>query len=400
MLRKQHMLLKNQHQAARLFALALLSIPGLTGSGSAPLTVIPLKIGENYRLYASARINGSAFTCSMDSGGGNRISLDKAKAAAAGIQPTGEGRSAGPQATQMVRDDRARVSLEIGSLKLDDQVLVIGNRPTPGFECVIGMSVFAGYVVELSYDRSELRIFDAANYQYSDPGKAVAFTTQQWDPFVTVTLQFPKGDPVIAKLAIDTGGGRPAGYLSKSFVEQHNLMSLVSRAVPDFGSGMSGGEPRVVASRLGAIKLGDVEMRGPIFYFLQLRGFGGQTEPDGMLCPDFLRRYTVIFDYPRQRLILEPGLQFASPMPFDASGLAVYRQIDDYRIWKVIVGSPAAEAGIREGDTLLEMDGRRASEMSLEEITKSFERDGRTCTLRVRRGGEELVLKLALHRLI
>ena len=155
-----------------------------------------------------------------------------------------------------------------------------------------------------------------------------------------------------------------------------------------------------MATRMQSMKVSGVEMRGPIFYLMQTRGFGGLTEPDGMLCPDFLRRYTVIFDYPRQKLILEPGPQIGATIPFDASGLAVYRHIEDYRVWKVIEGSPAAQACIREGDVFLELDGRRASEMSLEEIAKTLERDGQTCTMRVRRGGEELVVKLVLRRLI
>ena len=40
------------------------------------------KVGENYGLYLPAHIHGSEFTCSLDSGGGDRIYLDRGKASA------------------------------------------------------------------------------------------------------------------------------------------------------------------------------------------------------------------------------------------------------------------------------------------------------------------------------
>jgi hypothetical protein len=404
MLRKQQVMLKNQHSgAACLFALVVLAVPKSSGAAEAlaPLAAIPLKLGDSYRLYVSARLNGSAFTCSIDSAGGNRISLDTGVAAAAGIQATSEGRTAGPQATEMVRDARARVTLELGGLTLKDQELVMGNRPTPGFECVIGMTVLRQYAVELTYYPPELRVFDGATYTYSGSGTAVPFTIEQRNPFVTVNLVFREGEPVTARLAVDTGGGRPAGYLTKSFVDGHQLMSRVSKAVPDFGSGMSAGRPRVLATRLESVKIGEIEMRRPIFFLWQAHGFGGLTEPDGLLCPDFLRRFKTVFDYPRQRLILEAGSRFGEEMAFDASGAALYRPSQGvYRVWKVIEGSPAAESGLKEGDTVMEMDGRAAAEMSLEEIERGLRAEGRSCELRVRRGADVILVKMKLRKLI
>jgi len=45
----------------------------LSGGPIAPLASVPLKFGENYGLYLPAHIHGSEFTCSLDSGGGDRI---------------------------------------------------------------------------------------------------------------------------------------------------------------------------------------------------------------------------------------------------------------------------------------------------------------------------------------
>jgi len=371
------------------------------GQGASPVSLIPLRMGENYALYAPARINGSEFVCSLDSGGGDRIYLDKSKAMAAGIKPVAEGRSAGPQAGSMTSDARTKVVLELGALKLGGQELIMQNRPYAGFECVIGLTVLKKYVVELSYQPPTLRVFDASQYKYSGHGHVIPFVIDDGNPFVDVNLLFPAGDPISARLALDTGGGRPTGYLSKSFIDKHGIMSRVSKAVPDYWSGMAGNQPRVLATRLPMLELGDLKVARPILFLWQVRGFGGANEPDGLLCPDFLRRFTLIINYPRLELILSPGPHFRDETPFDASGTLIYREGENpYRVFKVTDGSPAAEAGLKEGDVVLEIDGRPASQVSMSEISEILQADGRECSLRIKRGEAVLTVKVKLHTLI
>ena len=365
----------------------------LAGGAPTPLASFPLKPGEDYHMYLSARINGSEFTCGLDSGGGDRIYLDRGKASAVGIQPTSESRSANPQTATMSTDARAKVTLELGSLKLSDQTLVMQNRPYAAFACNIGLGVLRQYVVEWDYDAPALRVYDAALYKYSGPGREVPFTLQQGSPFVNATLTFPKGDPIEARLAVDTGGGWPAAYLSKSFIDGNSIMSKVSRAVPNIYG--------MLSTRLEKLSVGAVELPRPIFTLYQERGFGGGAEPDGLLCPGFLRRFKLIFDYPHQKLILEPGSHFRDEMPFDSSGLLVWRQGEaPYRVLKVLEDSPASESGLRQGDIVLEIDGKSAGQLSNAEISEFLMADGRECQLRIQRGEDVLTVKLKLRKLI
>ncbi|MCP5119471.1 MAG: PDZ domain-containing protein [bacterium] len=373
----------------------------MIGGDQAPLASMPLKLGDNYRLSVSARINGSPVSCSMDSAGGDRVYLDKDKALAMGIQPTSEGRSAGPQAAKMQADSRASVTLELGGLKLAEQTLVMQKRPYAAYACVIGMTVLKRYVVELDYAPPSLRVYEPSRYKYSGPDRAVPFTLDQGSPFVTATLYLPKDEPIEARFAVDTGGGRPAGYLTQSFIRQHDAMDKVSKTVPDLWSGSSGNHPRVLATRFEKLSVGESELPRPVFFLYQTRGFGGANEPDGLLCPDFLRRFNLVFDYPNQQIIFEPGPQFDDEMPFDSSGTLIYRQGQQpYRVLDVIDGSPAADAGLRKGDIVVDFNGKPAAEMSVREIRDALREEGHDCVLRVQRGSEEVTITLRLRRLI
>jgi hypothetical protein len=383
--------------------LAALALPGLLAALEKPslIAVIPLNVGENYRLYLPVRINGAEFSCNLDSGGGDRIYLDRTKALAAGIQPIGEGYSAGPQAASRTTDLRAQVTLEIGALKLPRQELVMQNRPSPDYQCTVGLQTLKQYVVEIGYQPPALRVHASAHYAVAKLGHAVPFLIEGGNPFVQVAFSLPNGGPIPARLAIDTGGGRSAVYLSKSFVDQHNILGRVPKTVPDLWSGSSAGLPRVLAARFDKLQLGDVELPRPIAFLARVPGFGGANEPDGLLCPDFLRRFNVTFDYPRRLLILEPGSHYGDEAPFDSSGTLIYREGQNpYRVLKVIEGSPAAEAGLQPGDIVLDLDGRLDSELSMGEIRAALESAGRECSLHIQRGPDVFAVKLKLRPLI
>ena len=370
-------------------------------SGNTPLASIPIEIGNDYHLYVQARVNGSdAIRCGLDSGGGDRSYLDRQKAAALGIQPTAQGYSGGPQASSVTADARATVTWELGGLKLPDTKLIMKDRPYADFACGIGLGVLRQYVVELDYDVPVVRVYDPAKYELSG-GQAVPFTLEQGTPFVNVAIAFGEGDPVQARLAVDTGGGRPAAYLTKSFLDRSGIMERLTKTVPDFSSGFSGGQPRVLAARVERLSAGTVELTRPIIYLWRVRGFGGGSEPDGLLCPDFLRRFRIVFDHPHRRLVLDPGAHFGDEMPFDASGTVIYRDGQNpYRVLRAIEGSPAAEAGLRPGDIVLEIDGKPAAQLSNQEIAAVLRQAGRVLTLVIQRGEEKHSVRLKLQKLL
>src|SRR5271157_2282416 len=114
---------------------------------------IPMRLNEAHQYFIQARINGSdPVWCNLDSGGGDRLYLDRDRAAKMGIQPTGNGLSAGPQDSKMKPDGRSQVSLEVAGVKLANLTVLLQSRPYADFSCVIGQTVFRQFVVEVDYE--------------------------------------------------------------------------------------------------------------------------------------------------------------------------------------------------------------------------------------------------------
>jgi membrane-associated protease RseP (regulator of RpoE activity) len=124
----------------------------------------------------------------------------------------------------------------------------------------------------------------------------------------------------------------------------------------------------------------------------------------GILGGEILRRFTVIFDYSRRRMILEPNAHFDQPHDHDKSGLlwrAVGKSFNSFKVFQVIDNSPAAEAGLREGDTLEAVNGAPAASLTLEQLRRNFaQAEGTEYTLRISREGKPAETKLRLRRLL
>jgi C-terminal processing protease CtpA/Prc len=116
--------------------------------------------------------------------------------------------------------------------------------------------------------------------------------------------------------------------------------------------------------------------------------------------PEILRRFKVIVDYSRRRMILEPTAHFAEPYEIDMSGIELVADGDDLLIDDVDENSSAAEAGVQGGDILLAINGRPAVEFSLDQIHTMFMQDGKEYLLSLKRNAKVLQIRLKLKRII
>ena len=67
------------------------------------------------------------------------------------------------------------------------------------------------------------------------------------------------------------------------------------------------------------------------------------------------------------------------------------------KIHRIIEDSPAAEAGLREGDVIMAIGGRPVS--SPDQLYSMFKQEGQEYDLSIQRGGERLQVRLKLRRL-
>ena len=81
-------------------------------------------------------------------------------------------------------------------------------------------------------------------------------------------------------------------------------------------------------------------------------------------------------------------------------GLRIDESLTGASVDDVVPGSPATDAGLAVGDTLVSIDGQPATAAAIHDLRKRFRRVGERIVLTVRRGGQTRTVTLVLRRLV
>jgi hypothetical protein len=269
-------------------------------------------------------------------------------------------------------------------------------------DVIIGFPLLRRSVVTIDYERNLMDVMAGEKWEYSGPGVVLPLTFENNLPYVTARVTLPGGKPIEGRFLIDTGN---IGSLifSPTFVEEHRALESVTQTIQAVGRGV-GGQSTNPVGRVERFELGGIEIEQPLAMF-RSPGPGAISAPGtaGNIGGRMLRRFKVIFDYPRSRMILEPGPKLSEPMESDMSGLSLRTPPPDYAhvtVSRVTEESPAAALGLRTGDELVSLDGRAALDLGLDEIREMFRRDGREYRLGILRDGQRLDVTLKTRRMI
>ena len=210
-------------------------------------------------------------------------------------------------------------------------------------------------------------------------------------------------DAFDGKFLVDTGAPVLTLIINRPSVERLGLLASLKRRVLDRSLPGLGGETKQLLSRAAAIELNGLTIREPTISFSQdADGALASEYFDGIIGGELLRRFKVIFDSTRRQLILEPNAHFNESYEHNMSGIGLRAEGENFRTYKInriIEDSPAAEAGLREGDIIKTIDGRPASTFSMDELYLMFKQEGREYELGVTRGAQKFQVRLRLRRL-
>lgn len=356
-------------------------------------------------IFLPVRVNGSKpLSFGLDTGAYLSV-INTPVAEQLGLKIGGRavGFGAGGQVPSLQLSD---VNLDINGATLQDldlSAMALGSienslgRPMDG---ILGAEFFKRYVVELDYEKNEMTLYEPADFVYSGSGESLPLTFYHNHPYVRARVSLPGIKPVEGEFVIDAGSNFPV-ILLPSFIERNNLRESLPPTITTFGRGV-GGEVRMPIGRSNSLELGRLKLERLVTAFPSNGWFGEQGKA-GNIGSAVLRRFRVIFDYPRARMILEPNKYFSDAFEHDMSGLSLVSESPAFRVVRVnrvLAQSPAEEAGIKQGDEILSVDGRAAEQFKLVTLREMLRQPGKIFSLKVKRGAEIISLELKTRRLV
>ena len=168
---------------------------------------------------------------------------------------------------------------------------------------ILGKEFFDQFVVEIDYAHRLLNVYDRSSYKYAGTSKDIPIEVGEEQIFARAQITAAGRAPLTGRFLLDTGSAQAVSLL-KPFMNEHNLLPSTEgmTSLPVCGLGGHAKEKSWLGT-LEALQLGEFKVAAPVTEF---RLSEPNTDADGFIGGAVFRRFKVIFDYSRRRMILEP----------------------------------------------------------------------------------------------
>jgi hypothetical protein len=346
------------------------------------------------------QINGRALSFELDSGFETNT-LDRTQATQLGLQLTDEQVVNAPGGS--VEQSKAHeVALSLPGVNIPAQTMTVVplGQFAPIFghsvDGILGFDFFNRFVVEIDYEAQYLRLYNPEGYEYSGPGESIPISLGTRQPYLHANIVQLRRGTVRGRFELDTGS-MDAMCMTSQFVDAHHLI-LPDHPLLQLRGISLGGETLARLTRVQALQIGQFRIDWPVTGIVT-----EDVDRAGQISGEILRRFKVVFDYTRRRVILEKNRHFAEPFDFDRSGTFIISEGPSFKVFKIVQvfqDSPAAEAGLHEGDVIKTIDGKPSVEFTLNEIREMFKKGEQRYRLTVQRNHTEIQAEIQPRKLI
>jgi predicted aspartyl protease len=274
-------------------------------------TVVPVEVyGEH--IFVPVRVNGAQSAWFfLDSGAGGSV-VTKTFAAKIGLASDGAMRAVGANGvTSLAIAKKVVLGLPGLDLPLSSVTVLDAEAGMPSlgrqWDGLLGYDVLSRLVVRVDYQRKQVTFADPAFFTPENTAVSLPLTFLGNWPLVPAQILLPGRDPIETRCFLDTGAG--GLMLSTRFVAANHILEMADKTASSsiFGTG---GESKRLAVHIDGLRLGPYLLHDLTIGLSPDAKEGALASPDiGMIAGgEILRRFTVTFDYPHHRILLEPNL--------------------------------------------------------------------------------------------
>jgi hypothetical protein len=258
-------------------------------------------------------------------------------------------------------------------LVLDKDYLELRNYLGTDVHGILGYELFSRFIIAVDYERKTLtlmlpeRFREKRNYQW------LPIQIEDTKPYVTVNLQMNDTTSVSAKLLVDSGASHGVFLETSSNpkiqVPQPNVISIIGRGLGGVIHGQIG--------KINSIKLGKYEIPNVITNFPDPNSYMDTLKVsrtvfrNGSIGGEILNRFTVIYNFPGEKIYLKKNSNYKKEFYFNLSGLTIRAKgarLKNFEITDIRENSAAFRAELNVGDRIISVNGVSASDLELNTV--------------------------------
>ena len=259
---------------------------------------------------------------------------------------------------------------------LQEDIFNLSKHSGSKINGLIGVDFFEDYIIEIDYSSRRIRFFDNQKVFKCPNGYGVIpMTIEGQKMFIQLSVLESDSTRKNVNMLIDTGAELNSWFQSFKNGSVH---------VPDkgirgtIGQGLNG---EIVGKfgRLSQICFGEFCLNDPIVSFpdsASIADIVKNSDRDGTIGSQLLSRFNLFIDYYHKQFYLKPNGNFRNRFKYNVAGIEISQIIPFFpqaEVWLIWENSPAAIAGVKVGDQIIEINGQKAFQLDINEIKYIFE---------------------------
>jgi hypothetical protein len=270
------------------------------------------------------------------------------------------------------------------------------------YQGTLGRDFFDRVVVEVDYHRQTVQLYDPSAFTYTGQGKSFPLTFSGPVPLIHAKFDVPGHRSESADFAVDTALDSGVIFY-RGYTDSQRISAAHFKSEPASYPEVDGGA-KIFLGRLKAFQIGPYQVEDIVGVFTQQKTqVGADKNIAGAIGANFLRRFTVIYDFPHHQVILEPNVDLNHDTDEDMSGLSIIAKGPNLKVFEVTAvqpGTPGARAGVVPGDVIAGIGDEAAADLTLSAVRDLFRQVGYQYKVLIDRKGQTITVSMQMRRRI
>lgn len=397
----------------------------------------------NNLVIVPIEVNGTPLSFVLDSGVSTPILFNLSDRDSIQINEVSEITIRGLGEGEPIQALRSRNNkFKLGSIENQSQRLYVvldkslNFSPTLGIPIhgIIGYDLFRDFVVEMNYSSRSIKFHDPQKYTYRSNKKyqELPLTVIRKKAYVDGEVFLKDDESVPVRMLLDTGSSDAIWLLENEDIRVPDAFyeDFLGRGL---GGDVYGKRTRVRSMKLGTFALNNAKAAFPDKEsFNAIKNLGNRN---GSLGGEVLKRFNIIFDYRQNKITLRKNSNFHTPFHYNFSGIDLQHDgvryvaerlanpsglvteaedtfgnvqilmenttrlslVPEIVVSGIRAGSPADEAGLREGDVILAVNGKSIHSYKLQEVLQMLnQKKGKRIRVLIERYNSDLAFTFVL----
>jgi hypothetical protein len=288
-------------------------------------------------------------------------------------------------------------------LVLDQDYLELRNYLGTDVHGILGYELFSRFIIQVDYERKQLTLMLPDRFKEKKKFQWLPISIEDTKPYVTINLDMNDTTAVSAKLLVDSGASHglflETSSNPKIKIPERHVESIIGRGL--------GGVITGQISKIKALKIGKYEIPHVITNFPDPNSYMDTLKlsrsvfRNGSVGGEILSRFTVIYNFPSEKIYFKKNSNYKKEFYFNMSGLTIRAKgsrLKDFEITDIRENSPSKRADIKVGDKIVTVNGINASELDLNTVNGFLNsKPGRRITLVLNRKNEKIKKEFRLE---